>query len=646
MGALSEPNHNEGEYASIRQIQDSQKMGGINWSWFDSIASLNKHLRASLSDLGNPTAGSGYTECDIILLDLSSSAENHSDGVVAPMLKGSLLELATLLREFRERLDPELHANSALEISESYKLPRHRSEYPVVVAFTATQTGMTTRTLLQDIDIADMFFKTTDGPMHQRMHYYSLRQTIISALTRRAAWISHSEPHSFRAWLSQFMPQQRPDVLRFMRHYRHYSASSLIRICRTAIRNKDWLDGNHNGERWFTYFGRVNKSGASTVGLLAKALDAEYRNNADRGDPRGRVEIRFLSSDELRAKCLVNQVEEHEIDKECWLRRFCWMIRAVLKSAKSLYQIRKKGAFLELLEENGHDSHRSSTPVVLSESQIVADKEHPQNRFPERIVFVDDYIGSGGQMSSYVNKFFCDAEHTTFLKGVQKFEVWYALGSDTSDLRALLGCSDPRIVAGKEYLVDLTKIEGMPTNVWPPAQPENRSKPKVLPEELRSRCLTVRIEEVIPSLDPEQDNLAMILGNKSLITGARKFELPCQFEPFGWKESCALVSTFTNVPGNTIPIIWANGHLNPWIPLKERFFNPFDSGQAEQAPPCVDSCCWECSLDSGLPLNESAEALSPSASGYIKAGHLDEDWRREYYEKLPCWKARRGSGRD
>ncbi len=94
--------------------------------------------------------------------------------------------------------------------------------------------------------------------------------------------------------------------------------------------------------------------------------------------------------------------------------------------------------------------------------------------------------------------------------------------------------------------------------------------------EIGKVSLSIRIEEVVhPLLLSSADK--EILRSHRLITQGRDGETSELFEPFGWKQSGGLLSMYGNVPGNTLPIIWANGYINPWLPLRERYFNPFTS---------------------------------------------------------------------
>jgi hypothetical protein len=150
-----------------------------------------------------------------------------------------------------------------------------------VIGFTAMQSGVTTRTLLQDIAIDDFFFKSAGGPVHQRLHYYTLRQAIIGALERRAAWISYSELARFRDWILQFAPVERPTLLRMMEKYRHYSSNSIIGICCSALLDRDAPFFKDFGTKHvLSYLGRPSKSGAMSLTLLAKALDITSRLGA------------------------------------------------------------------------------------------------------------------------------------------------------------------------------------------------------------------------------------------------------------------------------------------------------------------------------------------------------------------------------
>jgi hypothetical protein len=160
--------------------------------------------------------------------------------------------------------------------------------------------------------------------------------------------------------------------------------------------------------------------------------------------------------------------------------------------------------------------------------------------------------------------------------------------------------------------------------------------------------ITIRIEEVVPPIDLNDERLTNVLTSKAFIAGGREFDLPCQFEPWGWKDSGGLISTFANVPGNTLPIIWASGGLRNWTPLKDRFFNPFDAGQMEALPRCLaDGGAGACPLDRNNLLAEriskppETEILDLSQCSALKGekelqNQKFDVFRRKVYARLAC----------
>jgi len=259
------------------------------------------------------------------------------------------------------------------------------------------------------------------------------------------------------------------------------------------------------------------------------------------------------------------------------------------------------------------------------------------------IVFLDDFVGSGGQFSDYLPKFI--GRHLR----EQIFSVLYA--SERNIDSALQSTSDAlqRLSeAVKEerlsiHVVFATGVHGALEDKllkqatgresdgswqrfrWPFSLPlesrvefEKGRSPKVAPTkdphatsvEFRA---TVHIAEVQPNVEcvlgaAGKDQLERELRKKYMyIAEGRESELPCDFEPLGWKGNMGLSATYANAQGNTLPIIWGAGknwgpnwkeaNRPAWIPLHERYFNPFDSGDRAVEPKCVTEN--NCSIGSG-----------------------------------------------
>lgn len=560
--------------------QQPVKCAGITWRHFKNLGRL--------LDKDREESGKLIEECDIILLDLFSS--HHSDravGMVAPTVKRHLVELQFRIASVRMRCDPEAESRSR------NSLPQCRMRPPVVLAFTAANSGITTRTMLQEISIDDIFYKQAQSAAHRRLHYYSLRQSIISALERRAAWISCSTESHFQRWVRQFDAAQRPVIIKAMEKFRHYSAASVLRLASSRIENGKWLNELNNvdteadSNRWISYLGRINKSGPAAVGIVARALDAFVRKKNIGKDIRLKERIKAYTYDELLKKLADKQSEEISL------------------------------------------------------------------------ILVDDFVGSGGQVASNLRKF-C---HTELFETADfsrlRIELWFALGLDSSSLRDFLNLGTGPLESGHDYPISMKDVlkgsEARWLKLMRPSKLDDEVRLNNISERYLGVNISLRIEEVVPQIDFKDPDLDSVLKSRTFITGGREFELPCQFEPFGWKKDKGgggLISTFANVPANTLPIIWASGGLEDWIPLRDRFFNPFDAGQMEETPPCLtDGRRGVCHLDRGNLLDEKRSEMPDRDTLDLRkrsdlSEHKNEQdrmfdiFRREAYAKLACRCAR------
>ncbi|HRI12303.1 MAG TPA: hypothetical protein PLX89_04790 [Verrucomicrobiota bacterium] len=553
---------------------------GLSWRLFDN---LGQFLDADRSQ-----NGALIEECDLVLLDLFSSRHpDRAEGLVSPTLKKQLADLQFRLASARKRCDPEAGDE------DRNNLPHCRIPPPVILAFTTATTGITTRTMRQEILVDDIFFKQPQGTAHRRLHYYTFRQSIISALERRAAWISYSTEFHFQRWFQQFDAVQRPVVLKAMETYRHYSAASMVRLASSRMDGK-WLkelkntEATANKNRWISYLGRVNKSGPAAVGIIAKALDVLVRKE------HGGTSMRL--NEKIRAYTFEALIDELRI----WLKE---------------PEARKRGNIT--------------------------------------LVLVDDFVGSGGQIANNIREFLSEELFVSAdLTGLH-VELWFALGLDTPSLRKFLKCGTDSLESGRDYTIDVEILPKKSDAGWLKLKrpKPNEKKKSNSHKHLSGLKMTLRIEEVIPQINFNDAELGAVLKSRPFIAGGREFELPCQFEPFGWKSEVGgggLVSTFANVPGNTLPIIWASGDREEWIPLRHRFFNPFDAGRMEVRPPCLASGQGGvCPLDVNTILNGTtsrvpqAETLDLRHRNDLKGKKYLEDrefdmFRREVYAGLAC----------
>lgn len=215
---------------------------------------------------------------DIILLDLFSSEARLTR---TRQLKGALLST--------------IGASVNRLVTELEKVRDKRAvcpnPFPQLVAFSYEGGGTTVRTILQDFGAADYFIKGAEGEPHKAEFYSSLRNCVINALKRMCihvtghANVCHKDSR-FNLWLRQFKPQHRPLVLNLMKHLRYYSAQSIVKLFNRYLRAEYSIDTRGKTLRltianlgikrvsshkvWISYLGRSTKSGPAALSLLSK----------------------------------------------------------------------------------------------------------------------------------------------------------------------------------------------------------------------------------------------------------------------------------------------------------------------------------------------------------------------------------------
>ncbi len=241
-----------------------QKIGSVRlWHAFNGRDALDRYK----SDL---------KKFDIILLDLFSSAKKAESQTDHKSLTLSTLGLS--VKELTEKI-------KGLYLDQTKEGNHVPSPLPQIVVFSVDSEGVTARTLFKELGAVDYFFKTTRGEPHKRAYYASFRNALIKALKDNASHVS-GIPYSdkfnrFDEWLRQFLPQHRPMILRLMKHFRYYSAMSIVRDLDKCMEKTMPLNGSldfiyYDGvevllsRSVFSYLGRPNKSGASTLALFSK----------------------------------------------------------------------------------------------------------------------------------------------------------------------------------------------------------------------------------------------------------------------------------------------------------------------------------------------------------------------------------------
>ena len=202
------------------------------------------------------------------------------------------------------------------------------------------------------------------------------------------------------------------------------------------------------------------------------------------------------------------------------------------------------------------------------------------------IYFVDDVIGSGGQLISYLEKFLNDhlsSGHRRMILesilegGRLRLHVVFVIGISSGGFEKLFVKGlDPVQISSSKFLGTRSRVGDLRVNV------RVRNGPKGLREvnvKVHVIDYTPSIFELFEKNELPRAKFESLLKSYFGITKPRAREHWLQFEPFGWKGGGALVSTHLNCPGNTLPIIWAEGGVGKeWKPLFARYFNPWDDG--------------------------------------------------------------------
>jgi len=539
---------------------------------------------------------------DIILLDLyvsendkSKRHDSHS-GLTLSSVGESVMNLIENLKyHYHKQIIGETDGNFVL------------TALPKIVVFSIDTTGLTARTLLKELGASDYFFKIPIGEPHKGGYYASFRNALIKPLKETVSnvlGISYlGTTNKLDNWLRQFLPADRPLILRIMKHFRYYSAMSIVKTLNKFLKNNTNFNDDRSmislfGNNYlklhrflFSYLGRPNKSGPATLALFAK-------------------------TDWVKDIVDMNQshhTQHHLEDKK-------------IKFAPFL-------TYDDLQE-------------IIFEESIAGVEEDLC------VIITDDIMGSGGQLESYswkfINRhlrklikekigrpdiakskweklceFFIQDKNTTEIQKVIKarnkstgkiqLHAIFAIGIRN---RSFEGCLEEIRVNG-EPLDDLIKKDRIrKISEWMEKTTAislsgkinvalcKDPKHKGIAGKGRCTCervipFFVHIVEYTPDIDiickKEKIKLHVLrelLKRYSFLTTPRKKEYPCDFEPMGWKDSGGLVATYANCPGNTLPIIWGDRrkrddriiwddeYVDKWVPLFPRFFNPMDQGSS------------------------------------------------------------------
>jgi hypothetical protein len=536
-------------------IIGEQKIGNV-------LVSYAKNMDAVLQEGDN--FQDELRKYDIILLDLYSSETNAraSSGHMQADIEYSITKFFERLARLRDQ-------------------PRQKDIVPVssprVVIFSADCSGLTARTMLKKLGASDYFFKTPDAESHKSEYYATFRNALINALKENVTEVLSLPQSSAKKlldeWLGQIRPADRSMILRIMKHFRYYSAKSIIRAFDglfdlpgmsktrpyssngrgyTSLLGSSYLEPR---KYIFAGLGRANKSGPATLVLLSKS---QWNKN-------------------------LNSIPE-------------------LKGYKEI-----------------KDRHPTFTSYEDLPSAILKEFDANKNQnIP--VILVDDFIGSGGQVCDYVKK---AAEYIISKSPPEIYDaIKNAFESSYSGPRVELHVlfaigllSEPLLGKAKLRRIEKNKnsFSGLMKTTLCRKPNEDLNG---IEEDKKCECdnedlvFKVHIADAISDLNClcskkgiSFQKIEKILQGYTCITRARANEFPCQFEPLGWKHCGGLMATYANAQGNTLPIIWGEGieEVREWKPLFPRFFNPWTDGKTEGKKDNCSGNPGDCDLLVGVP---------------------------------------------
>lgn len=370
------------------------------------------------------------------------------------------------------------------------------------------------------------------------IRYTDFRQTLIGMLKNSVAFsLGLAFPRGLNlldSWLIQFSEADQPLALRLLRYFKYYTAECqrvLIEAYLNFYRTES-MEDSRSRVVWLSYLGRPNKSAPAVLTLAAKTS---------------------------------------------------WARGILTQSGRTGLVVK---SYDDLVSDLGPAIHGLAADQGID------------------IYLVDDVIGSGGQLVSYLKKFLNSHLWDESLDPASGFswdECMDAIAVNTTRPKVTLNAVFVIGVSSRETEKLFSELQEV--QVLQPELAGTRSKIGKLKIRVRNEegsafvepMINVHIIDYTKSIYElfeerllPREMIEPLLLRYSRITKPREKEHWLQFEPFGWKECGALVSTHMNCPGNTIPLIWGDGGDRSWRPLFPRYFNPWDDGSKE-AEGIIDS---------------------------------------------------------
>ena len=557
---------------------------------------------------------------DIILLDLYSSHDRQSIETL-PTVKNDIRKLAQYISAFYKNPTKKAPADFVA------------TSIPQVVVFSREVQGITVRSMIVGLDVADYFFKDAGGEAHKSAYYSTFRNSLINALKRNVTNVLNlscsSINNKFNDWLSQFHSSDRAPILKIMKHFRYYSATNIIDIVnlylddtfQNVVKEKEAA----KADVWISYLGRINKSAPATLALFSKTKWAQ------------KVKPKFKDYHELAGE-LIERIKGPsdfrvgEFEGDYTIEALCDKLRADkfipaentirglnklleqcdlyldLKNKMTPSSQRKIKDFEKLYEkERSHDDlkrlNRSALeecyPREIPKSQKREWEESRKKRL--HVFLVDDMCMTGGQFESYIWKFI-NREVRRELEGydVKKFVEFFkdrimihaifAIGAKNDDIERILSdiqTGRVNMSLSGNYDVSLCSDKEHDTFENCKCGNDRSRKDHRINCEVHIADYTRSLKEICEKeIGLSFTDAKDMLGRYRFITNPPLTkDYPCDFEPLGWKETGALVATYANTAGNTIPIVWGD---RDWQPLFNRFFNPLSPGSGDVSRDCQD----------------------------------------------------------
>jgi len=482
-------------------IEDKYKEDG----WVYVLPLLLKGLDFNVKS--NPTGvpeEENLQKYDFIILDLYSSPANpFGDKTEGESGHHQIQTISSIPLSVRQILN---------KIRDLYKKDGLVKTYiPNVIIFSADRSGVCVRTMLTDLGCIDYFFKEPFDGVHKGQFYSTFKNCIVNAMmastARVCGYVNREYGWTvFDEWIRQFTPSDRPTVLRFMKHFRYYSAFDIINLLDIFFKEKTRYDSS--GKKvisgllpihlpadetlLISYLGRLNKSGPATVSIFSKA-------KWFRDDLLGAEKPVMVTYDDLPKK------------------------------------------ISERLDKRGFAN----------------------------VIILDDVVMSGGQIQNYLWKFI-QRHFSAKINNREKpinLCVISVIGVDVDKIMGIDRNGDVVVKICKDSHHKLYDSCNCKETITIPIHFIDKHKGVI------KICEEITANQGLDYWSKVERVLQTYTG----ISEPRKKERQCDFEPLGWKDCGALVATYSNVPGNSLPIIWGDrrdNNDNPlWTPLHRRYFN-------------------------------------------------------------------------